>query len=144
MKIATVAFYGCTLGLLAMGLRELLSGFEENRCSMTYMFEYPEYRVSNSLAIYPFRDASPLSISRVSVRDSLMQNDHGVMISLSCSWPSTHDHVKMPLDRSIRLLPIAGLLTLRVASCLFWHFEQASKLPFDPSCGRVDRPHIMS
>ncbi|XP_064166223.1 GPI inositol-deacylase isoform X2 [Anguilla rostrata] len=44
MKIATVAFYGCTLGLLAMGLRELLSGFEENRCSMTYMFEYPEYR----------------------------------------------------------------------------------------------------
>ncbi|KAJ8350508.1 hypothetical protein SKAU_G00256380 [Synaphobranchus kaupii] len=44
MKIATVAFYGCALGLLAMGLRELLSGFEENRCSMTYMFEYPEYR----------------------------------------------------------------------------------------------------
>ncbi|KAG9349391.1 hypothetical protein JZ751_027834 [Albula glossodonta] len=44
MKIATVAFYGCALGLLAMGLRELLLGFEENRCSMTYMFEYPEYR----------------------------------------------------------------------------------------------------
>ncbi|KAJ8252811.1 hypothetical protein GJAV_G00205880 [Gymnothorax javanicus] len=44
MKISTVAFYGCTLGFLAMGLRELLSGFEENRCSMTYMFEYPEYR----------------------------------------------------------------------------------------------------
>ncbi|KAG7467475.1 hypothetical protein MATL_G00154330 [Megalops atlanticus] len=44
MKIAAVAFYGCALGLLAMGLRELLLGFEENRCSMTYMFEYPEYR----------------------------------------------------------------------------------------------------
>lgn len=46
MKLATVAFYGFALGLLAVGLRELLTGFEENRCSMTYMFEYPEYRVS--------------------------------------------------------------------------------------------------
>uniref|UniRef100_A0A8C4NLU3 GPI inositol-deacylase n=1 Tax=Dicentrarchus labrax TaxID=13489 RepID=A0A8C4NLU3_DICLA len=44
MKLATVAFYGFALGLLAVGLRELLTGFEENRCSMTYMFEYPEYR----------------------------------------------------------------------------------------------------
>ncbi|XP_028289611.1 GPI inositol-deacylase [Parambassis ranga] len=44
MKLATVAFYGFALGLLAIGLRELLTGFEENRCSMTYMFEYPEYR----------------------------------------------------------------------------------------------------
>ncbi|XP_069554854.1 GPI inositol-deacylase [Brachyistius frenatus] len=44
MKVATVAFYGVAVGLLAVGLRELLTGFEENRCSMTYMFEYPEYR----------------------------------------------------------------------------------------------------
>ncbi|XP_032385894.1 GPI inositol-deacylase isoform X2 [Etheostoma spectabile] len=44
MKPAAVAFYGIALGLLAVGLRELLTGFEENRCSMTYMFEYPEYR----------------------------------------------------------------------------------------------------
>ncbi|XP_037646873.1 GPI inositol-deacylase [Sebastes umbrosus] len=44
MKLATVAFYGLALGLLAVGLRELLTGCEENRCSMTYMFEYPEYR----------------------------------------------------------------------------------------------------
>ncbi|XP_034741878.1 GPI inositol-deacylase [Etheostoma cragini] len=47
MKLAPVAFYGFALGLLAVGLRELLTGFEENRCSMTYMFEYPEYRVSS-------------------------------------------------------------------------------------------------
>ncbi|XP_076603383.1 GPI inositol-deacylase [Chaetodon auriga] len=44
MKPAIVAFYGLCVGLLAVGLRELLTGFEENRCSMTYMFEYPEYR----------------------------------------------------------------------------------------------------
>lgn len=47
MKLAAVAFYGLAVGLLAVGLRELLTGFEENRCSMTYMFEYPEYRVSD-------------------------------------------------------------------------------------------------
>lgn len=50
MKLAAVAFYGFAAGLLAVGLRELLTGFEENRCSMTYMFEYPEYRVSSSPA----------------------------------------------------------------------------------------------
>ncbi|XP_071334031.1 GPI inositol-deacylase [Trachinotus anak] len=44
MKLAAAAFYGFAVGLLAAGLRELLTGFEENRCSMTYMFEYPEYR----------------------------------------------------------------------------------------------------
>ncbi|XP_008327156.1 GPI inositol-deacylase [Cynoglossus semilaevis] len=44
MKTATLVFYGVALGLLLVGLRELLSGFEENKCSMTYMFEYPEYR----------------------------------------------------------------------------------------------------
>lgn len=48
MKLAAVAFYVFAAGLLAVGLRELLTGFEENRCSMTYMFEYPEYRVSSA------------------------------------------------------------------------------------------------
>ncbi|XP_026073937.1 GPI inositol-deacylase-like [Carassius auratus] len=38
------AFYGFALGLLLVGLRDLLFGFGEIRCSMTYMFEYPEYR----------------------------------------------------------------------------------------------------
>ncbi|KAI3356564.1 hypothetical protein L3Q82_017762, partial [Scortum barcoo] len=44
MKVAALLFYSVAAGLLAAGLRELLTGFEENRCSMTYMFEYPEYR----------------------------------------------------------------------------------------------------
>lgn len=52
MKVVRVAFYGLALGLLAVGLRELLTGFEENRCSMTYMFEYPEYRVSSKADYY--------------------------------------------------------------------------------------------
>nr|XP_061799533.1 GPI inositol-deacylase-like [Nerophis lumbriciformis] len=44
MTLTTLLFYGTALGLLVVGLRELLAGFEENRCRMTYMFEYPEYR----------------------------------------------------------------------------------------------------
>ncbi|XP_061697618.1 GPI inositol-deacylase [Syngnathoides biaculeatus] len=44
MKLATLLFYAGALGLLAVGLREFFTGFEENRCSMTYMYEYPEYR----------------------------------------------------------------------------------------------------
>ncbi|XP_037095386.1 GPI inositol-deacylase [Syngnathus acus] len=42
-KAATLLFYGFALGLVALGVREVLTGFEENRCSMTYMFQYPEY-----------------------------------------------------------------------------------------------------
>lgn len=59
MKATTLAFFGCALGVLGMGLRELLLGYEENRCSMTYMFEYPEYRVSKEhILIYqlPFNE----------------------------------------------------------------------------------------
>uniref|UniRef100_A0A672NPT8 GPI inositol-deacylase n=1 Tax=Sinocyclocheilus grahami TaxID=75366 RepID=A0A672NPT8_SINGR len=47
--LAGYAFYGFAIGLLLVGLRDLLFGFGENRCSMTYMFEYPEYRVSITL-----------------------------------------------------------------------------------------------
>ncbi|XP_047670998.1 GPI inositol-deacylase [Tachysurus fulvidraco] len=43
-KALIYGFYAAALALLLTGLRELLFGFEENRCSMTYMFEYPEYR----------------------------------------------------------------------------------------------------
>uniref|UniRef100_A0A673MZQ8 GPI inositol-deacylase n=1 Tax=Sinocyclocheilus rhinocerous TaxID=307959 RepID=A0A673MZQ8_9TELE len=49
MRLALYAFCGFAFGLLLVGLRELLFGFGENRCSMTYMFEYPEYRVSITL-----------------------------------------------------------------------------------------------
>jgi len=51
MRLAVYAFYGFALGLLLVGLRELLFSFEENRCSMTYMFEYPEYRVSITVSL---------------------------------------------------------------------------------------------
>ncbi|XP_067459040.1 GPI inositol-deacylase isoform X1 [Thunnus thynnus] len=66
MKLATVVFYGLSLGLLAVGLRELLTGFEENRCSMTYMFEYPEYRVSSRSALQDMdRVALPRRVARL-------------------------------------------------------------------------------
>lgn len=58
MKIATLGLYGFAVVLLAVGLRELLTGFEENRCSMTYMFEYPEYRV-RSQANISFHTSKP-------------------------------------------------------------------------------------
>lgn len=48
MRAPELALHGCALALLLLGLRELLLGFEENRCSMTYMFEHPEYRVRPS------------------------------------------------------------------------------------------------
>ncbi|XP_015723140.1 GPI inositol-deacylase isoform X2 [Coturnix japonica] len=35
--------YGALAALLLLGVRDVLFVYEENRCSMTYMYEYPEY-----------------------------------------------------------------------------------------------------
>ncbi|XP_066543619.1 GPI inositol-deacylase [Amia ocellicauda] len=43
MGLAAAALYGGVLALLGAALREVLLGYEDNRCSMTYMFENPEY-----------------------------------------------------------------------------------------------------
>lgn len=39
-------FYGALAALALLGVRDVLFLYEENRCSMTYMYEYPEYLVS--------------------------------------------------------------------------------------------------
>ncbi|XP_065526049.1 GPI inositol-deacylase [Lathamus discolor] len=36
-------FYGALAALVLLGVRDVLLVYEENRCSMTYMYEYPEY-----------------------------------------------------------------------------------------------------
>ncbi|XP_048449116.1 GPI inositol-deacylase-like, partial [Rhincodon typus] len=36
-------FQGFALALVGLGVWDVLFVYEENRCSMTYMFEYPEY-----------------------------------------------------------------------------------------------------
>ncbi|XP_054027582.1 GPI inositol-deacylase [Dryobates pubescens] len=36
-------FYGVLAALVLLGVRDVLFFYEENRCSMTYMYEYPEY-----------------------------------------------------------------------------------------------------
>ncbi|XP_064014805.1 GPI inositol-deacylase isoform X2 [Pogoniulus pusillus] len=36
-------FYGVLAALVLLGVRDVLFVYEENRCSMTYMYEYPEY-----------------------------------------------------------------------------------------------------
>ncbi|KAI1237044.1 hypothetical protein IHE44_0014299 [Lamprotornis superbus] len=36
-------FYGVLAALVLLGVRDVMFLYEENRCSMTYMYEYPEY-----------------------------------------------------------------------------------------------------
>ncbi|XP_074728860.1 GPI inositol-deacylase isoform X3 [Strix uralensis] len=36
-------FYGALAAVALLGVRDVLFVYEENRCSMTYMYEYPEY-----------------------------------------------------------------------------------------------------
>lgn len=47
MKIASALFNGILLLIVALGVRDVFFAYEGNRCSMTYMFEYPEYQVSS-------------------------------------------------------------------------------------------------
>lgn len=44
--VAAALFYGVLAALVLLGVRDVLFLYEENRCSMTYMYEYPEYLVS--------------------------------------------------------------------------------------------------
>ncbi|XP_027721774.1 GPI inositol-deacylase isoform X2 [Vombatus ursinus] len=46
-KAYTVTFYGVLALMVAMGIWDVFFGYEENRCSMSYMFEYPEYQKIN-------------------------------------------------------------------------------------------------
>ncbi|KAM7153020.1 GPI inositol-deacylase isoform 2-T2 [Macrochelys suwanniensis] len=41
--VAAALFYGAVAALVLLGVRDVLFLYEENRCSMTYMYEYPEY-----------------------------------------------------------------------------------------------------
>ncbi|XP_069081948.1 GPI inositol-deacylase isoform X2 [Pleurodeles waltl] len=43
MKISGAVFYGILVCLVAIGVRDMFFMYEGNKCSMTYMFEYPEY-----------------------------------------------------------------------------------------------------
>ncbi|MEE6490649.1 hypothetical protein FKM82_015928 [Ascaphus truei] len=44
MELASAVFNGIILLLVALGVRDVFFVYESNRCSMTYMFEYPEYQ----------------------------------------------------------------------------------------------------
>uniref|UniRef100_A0A8C4WHF5 GPI inositol-deacylase n=1 Tax=Gopherus evgoodei TaxID=1825980 RepID=A0A8C4WHF5_9SAUR len=41
--VAAALFYGAVAALVLLGVRDVLFLYEENQCSMTYMYEYPEY-----------------------------------------------------------------------------------------------------
>ncbi|XP_068100928.1 GPI inositol-deacylase isoform X2 [Hyperolius riggenbachi] len=57
MKLASAVFNGILLILVTLGVWEVFLLYEDNRCSMTYMFEYPEYQKiklpKKMLRLYP-------------------------------------------------------------------------------------------
>lgn len=46
LPAVAAVLYGALAALVLLGVRDVLFVYEENRCSMTYMYEYPEYLVS--------------------------------------------------------------------------------------------------
>lgn len=60
-SLAVAVFYGALAALVLLGVRDVLFLYEENRCSMTYMFEYPEYLVSPRAAPVGGLPVHPLS-----------------------------------------------------------------------------------
>lgn len=45
VNLWNLAFYALMVFMATVGLWDVFFGFEENKCSMSYMFEYPEYQV---------------------------------------------------------------------------------------------------
>lgn len=50
LPAVAAVLYGALAALVLLGVRDVLFVYEENRCSMTYMYEYPEYLVSGGCA----------------------------------------------------------------------------------------------
>lgn len=46
VNLWNLAFYALMVFMATLGLWDVFFDFEENKCSMSYMFEYPEYQVS--------------------------------------------------------------------------------------------------
>ncbi|XP_023398395.1 GPI inositol-deacylase isoform X3 [Loxodonta africana] len=44
VNLGNLAFYAFMIFMATLGLWDVFFGFEENKCSMSYMFEYPEYQ----------------------------------------------------------------------------------------------------
>ncbi|GAB5575851.1 GPI inositol-deacylase isoform X1 [Prionailurus iriomotensis] len=44
VNLWNLAFYALMVFMATLGLWDVFFGFEENKCSMSYMFEYPEYQ----------------------------------------------------------------------------------------------------
>ncbi|XP_053521097.1 GPI inositol-deacylase isoform X2 [Artibeus jamaicensis] len=44
VNFCNLAFYAFMIFMATLGLWDVFFGFEENKCSMSYMFEYPEYQ----------------------------------------------------------------------------------------------------
>uniref|UniRef100_A0A8D1JKN8 GPI inositol-deacylase n=1 Tax=Sus scrofa TaxID=9823 RepID=A0A8D1JKN8_PIG len=44
VSLWNLAFYALMVFMATLGLWDVFFGFEENKCSMSYMFEYPEYQ----------------------------------------------------------------------------------------------------
>ncbi|ETE61005.1 GPI inositol-deacylase, partial [Ophiophagus hannah] len=42
-RVTGILFHGVLAALVLLGARDVFFQYEENRCSMTYMFDYPEY-----------------------------------------------------------------------------------------------------
>lgn len=60
VNLWNLAFYVFMVLLATLGLWDVFFGFEENKCSMSYMFEYPEYQVRPSLTC---SSPAPLGLS---------------------------------------------------------------------------------
>lgn len=45
-RVTGILFHGVLAALVLLGARDVFFQYEENQCSMTYMFDYPEYLVS--------------------------------------------------------------------------------------------------
>lgn len=45
-RVTGILFHGVLAALVLLGAQDVFFQYEENQCSMTYMFDYPEYLVS--------------------------------------------------------------------------------------------------
>lgn len=110
VNLWNLAFYALMVFMATLGLWDVFFGFEENKCSMSYMFEYPEYQVRFR---FPFTRA--LRASSPSILPLLCV----FLPRLRAPLPPTHPKLASAFSSPEDFAVPRGPLLLPFVSCLY-------------------------
>lgn len=109
VSLWNLAFYALMVFMATLGLWDVFFGFEENKCSMSYMFEYPEYQVRFGCLTWALRDSGPSRRVSPALAPAPLWSPYANLVSLFFSPWKTLQTAPPPLLPSLTLCVLSAL-----------------------------------